>query len=868
MPRNRYLAALDDEIRDHLDAEIEDNIARGMSPGEARTAALKRFGNITAIREEAFNVWNPVWIEQLLQDTRYAIRTLRRNWGFTVVVIATLGIVIGMNTAVFSIVDTVLFRPLPYPASNRLVWIAPYRDAANDNWASRADFNIWKSHSQSFEAMAAFANQDLALGASRISSQETVASTGGDFWEITGVQPYLGHLYTQGESNAIVLSYELFEKRFGGDPNVVGQGATLNGYEVTVIGILPKGFSYLFPELVYSGDVRREIDAYIPLPQSIETPGDQIRESPSSGPAPPWICAVGKLRDGVSLEQANAEMQVINSDLTKQYPFAIRDPLLHVAYLRDKISGNARAALLVLLAAVGFVLLIAIVNVANLLLARASTRQREIAIRASLGAGRTRVIRQFLAESLLLSSLGGFAGLVLAHWALYVIVRFWPQAVPRLAEVGLNPSVLLFTLAISTATGLFFGFAPAVTLWRDDLQVALKGTTHNSLQGAFGIHVRSLLVCAQIALAIVLLTGAGLLVKSFWRLSNNSSALSPQSVLSLRLSLSGTQYSGWPARQSYLHTLLDRLQSVPGAQAVGLDTYTLHATVKVNGVETRSQQESFASIRAVSAGYLRAMGVSLLSGRWPSDQEMMHGAVLVNESFVRSLTREKDIVGKQINGSFVIGRIVGIVSDFRGSQLDAETRPEIYASYELAPLTKSMSVEAFVKMSGDLRPNGTAIQQIVSNIDRTQPVYNVETLEEALSESISPRRFNLFLLGTFAISALLMALIGIYGVIAYSVTQRTHEIGVRMALGADRRLIVGMVVWEAMKTAIIGISVGLLASFGLTRLMTSLLYSVKADDPATFALVALLLVTSAFLASVWPATRAALINPLIALRHE
>jgi predicted permease len=408
-----------------------------MSPGEARIVALRRFGNVTAIREEAFNVWNPVWIEQLLQDTRYAVRTLRRNWGFAMVVVATLGIVIGMNTAVFSIVDTVLFRPLPYPASNRLVWIAPYRDAAHDNWASRADFMIWKSQAQSFEAMAAFANHDLSLVVSGVSSQENVASTGGDFWDIAGVKPYLGRLYTQGESNAIVLSYELFETRFGGNPNVVGKAATLNGYEVTVIGVLPKGFSYLFPELVYSGDVRREIDAYTPLPQAIETPGDPIRESASSGPAPPWI----------------------NSNIAKQYPSPIRDPLLHVAYLHDKISGNARAALLVLLAAVGFVLLIAIVNVANLLLARASTRQREIAIRASLGAGRTRVIRQFLAESVLLSSLGGGAGLVLAHWALYVIVRFWPQAVPRLAEVGLNPSVLLFTLAISTATGLFFGFA-------------------------------------------------------------------------------------------------------------------------------------------------------------------------------------------------------------------------------------------------------------------------------------------------------------------------------------------------------------------------------------------------------------------------
>jgi putative ABC transport system permease protein len=868
MRKNQYLADLDDEIRGHIDAEIEENLARGMSPAEARIAALRRFGNVTAIREEAFNVWNPVWIEQLLQDTRYAVRTLRRNWGFAVVVIATLGIVIGMNTAVFSIVDTVLFRPLPYPASSRLVWMAPYRDAGHDNWASRADFTIWKSHAKSFEAMAAFANHDLALVASGMSSQETVASTGGDFWEITGVKPYLGRLYTQDESNAMVISYELFETRFGGDPNIVGKTATLNGYEVTVIGILPKGFSYLFPELVYSGEVGREIDAYIPLPEAIETPGDQIRETPSSGPAPPWICAVGKLRPGVSLEQANAEMQTINSNITQQYPSPIRDPFLHVAYLHDKISGNARAALLILQAAVGFVLLIAIVNVANLLLARASTRQREIAIRASLGAGRTRVIRQFLAESVLLSTLGAVVGLLLAHWTLYVIVRFWPQAVPRLSEAGLDPSVLLFTLGISAVTALFFGFAPAVTLWRDDLQEALKGNTENSSRGAFGIPIRSLLVCVQIALAIVLLTGAGLLVKSFWRLSNNSSALAPESILTLRLSLSGAQYSGWPARQSYLHALLDRLQAVPGAQAVGLDTYTLHATVKVKGVESRSQQETFASIRAVSAGYPRAMGVSLVSGRWPSDEEMMHGDVLVNESFVRRLTREKDIVGKQIDGSFVTGRIVGVVADFRGAQPDAEIQPEIYASYELAPLTKSMSVHVFVKMAGALASNGNAIQQIVSGIDRTQPVYNVETLEEALSQSISPRRFNLFLLGTFAISALLMAVIGIYGVIAYSVTQRTHEIGVRMALGANRKRIVLMVVSEGMKTAIVGISVGLLASFGLTSLMTSLLYNVRSDDPTIFALVALLLVASAFLASVWPAARAAFTDPLIALRHE
>ncbi len=881
MKRRSHLDSLDQEIRDHIEAETQANLSRGMTEDEARRAAFCKFGNVSRIREDTYAVWHVIWLEQLLQDIRYGARTFRRNPGFAAVIFFTLALAIGMNTAVFSVVEAVLLRPLPYPSAARLVWLASYDvdyESDHDNLVNRADYSTWKDQSHSFESIAAYGNQDLALMYKGQPSQERVVSITGSFWNLTGAQAALGRLFPEGEPHAIVLSHELFQRRFNGDPRILGQTVTINGFPFTITGVLPKSFEFLFPQQ-YSRAGERKIGAYIAFPTSVM----RLPTSASSswqamvrelGPMPDYVCVVARLRPGVSLATARSEMGSIRGRIVQGH-----DAYEHqfdnfqrwrMKTLKEKLAGGARPALMVLLAAVGFVLLIASANIANLLLARATTRRREIAVRAAMGAGRTRVIRQFLTEGILLALVGGAAGLLLARGAIVVMIRDLPHALPRLAQTRLDVPILLVTAALSCLTGILFGLPPALLLWHKNLQDTLKGGIHSSTGSAGHVRTRELLVAIELALAVVLLCGAGLLVKGFRRMIAAPPGFDPSSILTLSVSLAGAQYDTWPAQQAYIQTLLTRLQALPGVEAAGIDTYTLHTNLRVEGLSPGSAAASFAGVRAVSAGYLRAMGVPLLPqygiGHWPTGRQMLDD-VLVNESFARSVSRKGEpLVGRHISGSFVTGTIIGVVADFKYSQLDTEPLPEIYASYELAPVTTPMSMDIFVRMSGNRKP--LTLEKIVADMDRTQPVYDVQTLEQALSGSVAPRRFNLFLLGTFAGTALLLAIIGIYGVIAYSVALRTQEIGIRMALGASRARILGMVIAKGLGLAAAGILLGTSAALGLTHLMVSLLYDVKASDPTTFVSVALLLVITALLACLGPALRAALIDPMIALRHE
>ena len=883
MKRRSHLDSLDQEIRDHIEAETQDNLDRGMTQDEARRAAFCKFGNVSRIREDTYAVWHVIWLEQLLQDIRYGARTFRRNPGFAAVIFFTLVLAIGMNTAVFSVVEAVLLRPLPYPSAARLVWLASYDadyESDHDNLVNRADYSTWKDQSHSFESIAAYGNQDLALMYKGQPSQERVVSITGSFWNLAGAQAALGRLFPEGEPHALVLSHELFQRRFNGDPHILGQTITINGFPFTITGVLPKSFEFLFPQQ-YSRAGERKIGAYIAFPPSVM----RLPISDSSswqamvrelGPMPDYVCVIARLRPGVSLATARSEMGSIRGRIVEGH-----DAYEHqfdnfqrwrMKMLTEKLAGGARPALMVLLAAVGFVLLIAGANIANLLLARATTRRREIAVRAAMGAGRARVIRQFLTEGILLALVGGAAGLLLARGAIVVMIRDLPHALPRLAQTRLDVPILLVTAALSCLTGILFGLPPAVLLWHKNLQDTLKDGIHSSTGSAGHVRTREVLVAIELALAVVLLCGAGLLVKGFRRMTAAPPGFDPSSILTLSVSLAGAQYDTWPAQQAYIQTLLTRLQAFPGVEAAGIDSYALHTNVRVEGFSPGSATASFAGVRAVSAGYLRAMGVPLLPqygiGHWPTDRQMLDD-VLVNESFARSLSRKgESVVGRHITGSFVTGTIIGVVADFKYSQLDAEPLPEIYTSYQLAPVTAPMSMDVYVRMSGDRKPDALTLEKIVAGIDRTQPVYDVQTLEQALSGSVAPRRFNLFLLGTFAGTALLLAIIGIYGVIAYSVALRTQEIGIRMALGASRAQILGMVIVKGLGLAGAGTLLGISAALGLTRLMVSFLYDVKASDPTTFVSVALLLVMTALLACLEPALRAALIDPMIALRHE
>jgi len=862
--RGRMEDDLSDELQFHLQNEIEKSIESGMTPEAARYAGLRRFGGEDQVKEECRDVRGTRLFGELWQDVRYGLRMLRRNPGVTTVVILTLALGIGMNTAVFSVLNSVLLCSLAYPDADRLVWLANYDDYfKQDTWGSRADYLLWRDQAHSFAGMAAYGNQDLALVAADQASQERIASVTGDFWSITGARPTFGRLFRQGEPDTIVLSYRLFERRFGADSQVIGKSVTLNGHSFTVVGVLSEDFRFLLPQQWVSGDERREIDAYISIPDAAETPGQPVTQK--HGPAPFWVSVVGKLRPNIPIEQARAEMETIYARIAREYPTPLRNRSLHFIPLKEKLVGSARTALMVLLAAVGFVLLIASVNVANLLLARASVRQREIAIRAALGAGRMRVIRQLLVESVLLALLGGIAGLLLSRWCLAIMVRLGSEAVPRLGETQTDGWVLSFTLAVSLLTGLLFGLGPAITLGRTDLHGALKADARISSAAAGRLRGRGGLVALQLALAIVLLTGAGLMLKSFWRMNAKPLGFAPESILVMRVSLSAPQYRSWPPQEAYLHELLRRVNTAPGVLAVGIDCGTLNTAVRVEGAQQNSSKEQpLAAVRFVSPGYLRAVGVPLIEGRWPTGGESLD-VVLVNQSFTRKIVTG-DPVGRPISGSFLSGTTVGVVADFKYWQLDAEPRPEVYMAYEWSPVVRSVRV--VVRVSGDARLAASTIRKLISDIDRAQPVYELQTLEQALSDSIAPRRFNLFLLGTFAAIALLLGLIGIYGVIAYSVAQRTHEIGIRRALGAQRGDIVRMVVWQGMRMALVGIGVGLAAALGLTRLMASLLYDMKANDPLTFVAVALILAVTAFLACWAPALRAALVDPTVALRCE
>jgi putative ABC transport system permease protein len=792
-------------------------------------------------------------------DLRYALRMLRRSPGFTVVAVLTLALGIGLNTALFSVIQSALLRPLHYPDADRLVWLTDYdyKFEHRDNYVSRPAYVQWKREASSFEAMTGYANQDLALMVGGESSQERIASTAGDFWKVTGARVQQGRLFGENETDVMVVSHALFLRRFGGGEGTVGRRVTLNGHTFTIVGVLAPSFRFGSPQQFVPGDEVRDIDAYIPIPNfvlhlpllSIGPWDTAVR---NAGPVPWNLRVVGRLRQGVSMERARAEMETVYARAAKNYP-AYRRPhvRLHFDPLKEKLVGEARQALMVLLAGVGFVLLIACANIANLLLARASGRQREMAIRAALGAGRARVIRQMLTESLLLACLGGSVGVLLAHWSIAIMPRIAPHSVPRLAEASVDASVLAFALFVSVATGFVFGLGPAFAAWQTDLRERLTPDSGNS-------RMRSLLVAGQLALAIILLSGAGLMIKSYWRMNTHPPGFEPEGIAVMRVPLSGQAYTTWVAKGAYLQQVKERVEATPGVRAIGVDCGTLNGTVKVGG------EPVFAAIRAVSPGYLRAMGVPLRAGRWPADSELF--GVLVNESFVRGMKGKGSVAGSRVQGSVLNDTVIGVVADFKYRKLDASAAPEIYMSYERFPLVRSARV--VVRMDGNPELVIPAIRKTIAAIDITQPVYEVQILERALADSIAPRRFNLLLLAIFAGTALLMALVGIYGVISYAVAQRNREIGIRIALGASRGQVVRMVVGQGMRMAVAGVAAGLAAALGLARLIVNLLYDVEANDPVAFAGAAALLTGAALFATLIPALKAALVNPLVALRHE
>ncbi len=791
------------------------------------------------------------WLDQLLQDTRYGLRAVRRNPGFAAVVVLTLALGIGMTTAVFSVVNAVLLRPLAYPNPDRLVWLTDYDPNIKRDFVDSPDFNEWRVRAQSYDAMAAYGYQQMAIETPKGASQVSGVVVAGDFWKITGTRPALGRLFGPEEQDAIVLSWDMFERQFGADPRVIGKSVAMDGRPVNVAGVLARGFRFQLP-MWWQAIQPRPVDAYIPL-------------APRDVQLSRRVNVVAALKPGVRIEQAMAELEALDKHIREARGRATRAPMtrLRIEPLQQKLAGEARAALLLLFAAGAFVLLIASVNVANLLLARATARQKEIAIRTALGAGRMPVIRQLLVESVILALAGGAAGLVFARWTVAILTRISPQAIPRLSEATIDGWVLAFALAISVGTGVLFGAGPALSLWRTNVNDALKEAGGTSA-GAPRLRTRGLLVAGELAVAIVLLTGAGLMLNSFWRMSARPPGFEPRKVLLASIRLSGPKYAAKPEQEAYIREVLRRIESAPGVEAAGASTWFLFAGAPAFPNDPSPDRTHVIRLNASSPGYLKAIGVRLVKGRWLTHTDP-DNVVLLNESMARQAFGLVDPIGRRLSIPQPV-TVVGVVADLKYSKLDAEPPAEVYVPYQAVPFLRGTDIA--VRTAGDPLAMAPAIRKLIAEIDPTQPIYDLRTLEQALADSIAPRRFNLFLLGTFAATALLMALVGIYGVVAYSVAQRTHEIGIRMALGARRGKIVRMVVRHGMETALAGIVTGLAAALGLTRLMSGLLYGVKPDDPATFVTVAVTLAATAFCACCIPALKAAAVDPLIALRHE
>jgi putative ABC transport system permease protein len=804
----------------------------------------------------------------MIADIRYAIRMLAKSPAFTFIAVLTLALAIGANTAMFSVVDAVLLRPLPYPHSEQLVQVFGTQRTLAEAPTSPANFLEWRTENQVFSRIATWIGQGFNLSGTDKPERVVGARVSTDMFQLLGVQPSLGRDFTaeedgDGGNRVVILSYEFWQHRFAGDPNAVGQTITLSDQSYTVIGVMPRGFAFPSPR------------AQIWTPMAFNAAERATRDTN-------YIDVVARLKPGVSLEQAQAKMTAVAQSQAQRYPETNVGIGIKVVSLQEHMVGNARPMLVVLFGAVVFVLLIACANVANLLLARATARHREMAIRGALGASRSRVVRLLLTESFLLAIVGGALGLLLAIWSLDLLVSLKPANLPRLAEIGVNRTVFLFTAAVSVITGVLFGLAPAWNVSKTDLNEGLKEGGRSGSDGPRRQRMRALLVISEVALSLVLLIGAGLMIRSFARLLAVDPGFKTDHVLTAFVSLPVAKYSEREAQVAFFDRLLDRLRNVPGVTAAGVVTDIPLYGGSSTGFDVDRRpaalpgQRAMTDYRMINPDYFAAMGMRILKGRAFSshDTETAPGVVIINETLASRYFAGEDPIGQRLNlsgGPKDLREIVGVVADVRNYGLDAEVKPEVYVPFlqsapgYLAGMTSALTI--VVRSTIEPTALTATLREQVEALDKDQPVSAIKTMELYLTDSMAQRRFNMLLLAVFAGLALVLAAVGIYGVIAYTVTQRTHEMGIRIALGARGGDILRLVFSNAMATTVIGIFIGLGAAFGLTRLLQSLLYQVTATDPLVFAAIPLLLLAVAAMATYFPARRAMKVDPITALRE-
>jgi putative ABC transport system permease protein len=880
--RRRMYDELSAEIREHLEEKIEELVAKGMPRKEAETVARREFGNVTLMEERGREVWQWPRLESFVMDVRYGLRMLRKSPGFTAVAVLTLALGIGASTAVFSLVDAVLLKPLPFPHAEEIA--SPWKLIPSDlnlgfdrgQWG-RVDFQFVSQQSKTFEDLGAFLSDsfDLTGSGDPVRLDGLRASAG--FFPSLGVSPALGRTFTHqeddvGREREVILSDALWRGRFGADPNILGRTLELNATPYMVIGVMPRGFA--FPranEMPPNFTFAPGIQLWVPL---------ALNRGPFIPAEPQELAVIGRLKEGTTIAQAQAEMNILGKRFADQYHLKSRFFHYEVTSLARQISGDARRPLLLILGAVSVVLLIACSNVASLLLTRSLGRKRELTVRAALGARNGRLIRQLLTESVVLAGAGGFAGVILGQCGVYLAKAFGPSSIPRLSEASLDMRVLTFALGTTLFTGILFGLAPAISVTCENLVEPLKSGGQRSGSSPTGQRTRNSLLVSQIALALILVIAAGLLTRTFYQLLAVDPGFHPAHALTFDLSLPALKYPDQPHIVSFYNEALRRLQGLPGIQAAGLTEIvpmggaTENTSLRIpDRLQTSALDVPNANYTMVSPGYFSAVGTLILRGRsfLESDDAGSTPVTIISDAMAKKYWPEQDPLGKQVGPKspiYPVATIVGIAADVKHLSLREAPPPEMYVPYTQKVWPSLLTMSIVLRTTQDPASIATSAREAIHSIDPDLPIANVRTLDNIVDDSMTVPRFAVLFLGAFGGLALILATVGMYGVISYSVAQRTQEIGIRMALGAQQRDVLKMVLRYGIRLAGIGLTIGLAAAFGVTRLMKSFLYGVQPADPLTFASVVILLMLVALAACYVPARRAMKVDPMVALRYE
>jgi len=878
MWRRKREKELEDEVQSHLKMAAQDHAEKGAAADQAQRAAQQEFGNVGLVKETARDAWGWRWLGEFSEDVRYGARVLRKNIGFTAVAVLTLALGIGANTALFSVVNGVLLNPLPYPQPEQLVTIHESKPNFDSGSISFPNFRDWRKDNSTFSRMAVARSFSFTLTGLGESEQLPAQFISTDFLPMLGVKPVAGRLFVEGEddfdrSPIALISAGLWNRKFSSAQDALGKVLTLDGRSYTIVGVVPASFQLRLGFF-------QPCDVYVPMGQW-SNPFLRKRDAGLG------IHGIGRLKRGVTIQQARADMARLTEHLAEAYPDANKGVGATLFAMKDSMVGTVRPVLLTLLSAVGFVLLIACVNVANLMMVRSTGRAREFAVRAALGAGRGRIVRQLLTESMLLALAGGGLGLLLAVWSTQVAVQRLASQLPRAGEVGVDWRVFAFAAAIAMCCGILFGLAPALRVSRPELREALK-------EGARGLagtkqRAREILVVAEIAMALVLLIAAGLTIRSLSSLWHVNPGFDPRGVLTFAVSLPPTMRDSSPgAIRAALRSVEDTIATTPGVKYASLswgavplssddeDLFWMEGQPKPQA----THDMNWAIAYVVQEDYLKLMGIPLLRGRFFTEQDNEHAAhvVVVDDVFGKKYFGEQDPIGKrivlEIKGG--VAEIVGIVAHVKQWGLDSDDqqtlRAELYFPYMQLPdqamRLSANGTGAMVRFDGDGQATATAIRAGLKAMNGDQVMFNAQTMEEIIGDSLAARRMSMIVLGVFAVLAVGLASMGIYGVTSYLVGQRTREIGIRMALGAGPGKVLADVLGQGARMVGFGVAIGLAAAFGLTRLMASQLFGISATDPLTFAGVAAFLALLALAACYVPARRAMRVDPMVALRYE